>query len=178
MDPFATLGIERRYDVDLALAERRHRELSRALHPDRYAGAGAAERRTALSKAVEVNEAWRILRDPITRAEALFALGGIVLGEGNEPKASPELLMQAMELRESLAEAKAAKDLRAIDRLAGEVDANRAAAEAKLTAGFAAAQRLAELVPLLGELRFHRRFLDEVEAIEDAMAEAAVVNQG
>jgi molecular chaperone HscB len=177
MDPFATLGIERSYDVDLDAVEKRHRELSRALHPDRYAGAGAAERRLTLAKAIEVNEAWRVVRDPVTRAEALFALGGISIGEQNEPKASPALLMEAMERRESLAEARASRDLAAIDRLAGEVDARRREVEERLRAGFGSGATLEGLVPLLGELRFHRRFLDEVSAIEDAMAEAAVLAQ-
>ena len=57
MDPFATLGIDRRFDVDLPALEKRHRELSRALHPDRFADAGASERKATLAKAVEVNEA-------------------------------------------------------------------------------------------------------------------------
>src|SRR5580704_16044101 len=107
MDPFAVLGIERRYDIDLAAVEKRHRELSRALHPDRYADAGAAERRLTLAKAVEVNEAWRTLRDPIARAEALFLLAGVAVGERNEPKPSPAFLMETMERREVLADAKA-----------------------------------------------------------------------
>jgi molecular chaperone HscB len=175
MDPFATLGIERRFDVDVDAVEKRHRELSRALHPDRYAAAPPGERRVALSKAIEVNEAWRIVRDPIRRAEALFTLAGITVGETNEPKPTPALLMESLERREALAEAKAKQDLRAIERLAGEVDVARRAAEAKLQKGFASAGAdLGALVPLLGELRFHKRFLDEVSAIEDEMAEAAV----
>src|SRR3984957_7438497 len=105
MDPFAVLGIERRYDIDLGAVEKRHRELSRALHPDRYADAGAAERRLTLAKAVEVNEAWRTLRDPIARAEALFSLAGIAVGEQNEPQPSPALLMEAMHRREAGARA-------------------------------------------------------------------------
>jgi molecular chaperone HscB len=177
MDPFAILGISRSYDIDLSAVEKRHRELSRALHPDRYADAGASERRLTLGKAVEVNEAWRIVRDPVTRAEALFALAGISVGEQNEPKPTPALLMEAMERREALAEAKAKRDLAAIERLVGEVDASRASVHEKLRAGFARGEKLAGLVPLLGELRFHRRFLDEVNAIEDAIAEAEVSAQ-
>jgi molecular chaperone HscB len=177
MDSFAILGLSRSFDVDLNATEKRHRELSRALHPDRYADAGAAERRLTLSKAIEVNEAWRIVRDPITRAEALFTLAGITVGERNEPKASPDLLMEAMDRREALAEARAKKDLAAIDRLAGQVDARRSDVEARLRAGFARGGKLDALVPLLGELRFHRRFLEEVSAIEDAIAEAAVASQ-
>jgi molecular chaperone HscB len=177
MDPFAILGFERKYDIDLAAAERRHRELSRALHPDRYAGAGAAERKLTLAKAIEVNEAWRIVRDPIARAEALFTLAGLMVGEDREPKPSPALLMEAMDRREALAEARANQDLAAIERLAGEVYARRTEVEGELRKGFARGGKLDGLVPLLGELRFHRRFLDEVSAIEDAIAQAAVLAQ-
>ena len=69
--PFVVLEIEPRFDLDPAALEARHKELSRALHPDRYAGRPASERRLALSKAIEVNEAYRALRDPIKRAEAV-----------------------------------------------------------------------------------------------------------
>ena len=42
-DPFATLGLARAYDVDLRAVEKVHRDLSRALHPDRYVAASATE---------------------------------------------------------------------------------------------------------------------------------------
>jgi molecular chaperone HscB len=183
MDPFATLGIERRFDLDLAAVEKRHRELSRALHPDKYADAAPTERKSALSKAASVNEAWRIVRDPITRAEALFTLAGIAVGETNEPKPSQALLLETLERREALDDAKAKRDLAAIERLAGEVDASRRAAEDQLQRGFATLAtsatdraKVLALVPVLGELRFHKRFLDEVSAIEDAIAESAVAD--
>ena len=73
-DPFALLGAPRRYDLDLDAVEKSHRELSRALHPDKFTQAGASERKDALGKAADVNEAWRIVRDPLRRAEALFSL--------------------------------------------------------------------------------------------------------
>jgi molecular chaperone HscB len=181
MDPFATFGIERRFDVNLPALEKRHRELSRALHPDKFADAGPSERKATLAKAVEVNEAWRVLRDPITRAEALFALAGVSTDERNAPRPSGQLLSAALELREALEEAKEKRDLAAIEKLAGHVDASRRAAEEKLAAAFAdgGAKRAAveALVPVLGELRFHKRFLDEVSAIEDAIAEAEVAAQ-
>src|SRR5580692_8241770 len=116
MDPFATLGIARSYDVDLAAVEKTHRDLSRALHPDRFLGAAPSERRAALSKAVEVNEAWRIVRDPIRRAEALLTLEGAAVGEGKEPQPDAEFLMEMLELREALAEAKAGRDLHGVQR--------------------------------------------------------------
>jgi molecular chaperone HscB len=188
MDPFATLGASRRYDLDLAALEKTHRELSRALHPDKFAQTGASERRAALEQAANVNEAWRILRDPIRRAEALFILEGFAIGETNEPTASPAFLMEVMEDREALAEARAAKDLDKVRKLAAGIARRAKVVEEELTKGFAAGAQavqnpvhqearplrddLAKLLPVLGELRFYRRFLDEAEAIEEEAEEA------
>jgi molecular chaperone HscB len=171
MDPFATLGVAPSYDLDLASLEKVHRELSRALHPDRYVGAPATERRQALTRSVEVNEAWRVLRDPIRRAEALLALRGVVVGEGQEPKAAPEFLMEMLEQREALGDAKAARDLAGVRSLAAGIDARMRGAEASLAVGFARGEA-ASLLQTLGELKFYRRFLDEVSAIEDELAAA------
>src|SRR6185503_15334256 len=113
-DPFEILGMEPRFDLDLRALEQRHRDLSRALHPDRYAGAPSAERRLALSRAIEVNDAWRMLRDPIRRAEAILRRGGVEIGETLEPKPSPDLLMEMMESREALSDAARKKDLAAV----------------------------------------------------------------
>jgi molecular chaperone HscB len=170
IDPFQMLGVERRFDLDLAVLEKTHRELSRALHPDRYSQTGASERRAALEKAASVNEAWRTVRDPIRRAEALFAVHGIVVGEDKEPQATPAFLMEVLEEREALAEARAAKDLVKVRAVGEKMGARAKEIEAKLAAGFGSASdtaAIARLVPLLGELRFYKRFLDEVSAIEE-----------
>jgi len=162
LDPFATLGIPRAFGLDLKAAEKAHRELSRALHPDKYAAAGASERRDALNKAADVNEAWRIVRDPVRRAEALFQLAGVEVGETREPKPDPELLMEVLEKREALADAKAARDIAKVHALEEEIDAR----EKKIEESLAKAQAFdAALVTKLGEMRFYRRFLDEASAV-------------
>ena len=97
VDPFDILGIAPTFDVDLAVLEQRYRDLSRVLHPDKHVGSGPSERRLALGKAVEVNEAWRLLRDPLRRAEALFRRAGVDIREGTEPKADPAFLMEMMD---------------------------------------------------------------------------------
>jgi molecular chaperone HscB len=173
MDPFATLGIARAFDVDLAAVEKVHRELSRALHPDRYIGASPSERRASLAKAVEVNEAWRVVRDPVRRADALLALRGVVTGEGrdeaNGAKQDPAFLMDMLEQREALAEAKQSKDLEAVRRLAAAIEERVRGVERALAEGFAQPE-VSGLAAKVGELKFYRRFLDEVSAIEDEWA--------
>jgi len=171
VDPFATLGLERKYQQDLRAAEKTHRELSRALHPDRYVGHGASERRDALHRAVLVNEAWRVVRDPIQRAEALFTLAGIPIGDTNEPKPDTALLMDMMEQREALGEARAKRDIAAVKTLAAGVTARAEATErvlgAAFDAGHADRDKLAPLVKKLGELRYCRRLLEEVSNVMD-----------
>jgi molecular chaperone HscB len=169
MDPFTTLGIVRGYDVDLAAVEKTHRELSRALHPDRFVNAPRSERKAALANAVAVNEAWRIVRDPIRRAEALLRLAGVAVGEDREPKTEPEFLMEMLELRETLAEARGAHDLTRVREMGAGIEDRRRSVERALAEGFARGES-SSLLGKLGELRFYRRFLDEVSAIEDELA--------
>jgi molecular chaperone HscB len=171
VDPFEVLGVPARFAVDLAALEKTHRELSRALHPDRYTGAAPSERRDALNRAVAVNEAFRALRDPVRRAEALFRRAGLEVGETKEPKASPALLMDVMEQREALAEARAAKNAAQVRKLAAAIEAKAASVEAVLAKAFAADEPngVAAMLPRLGELRFYRRFLEEVSAVDDEL---------
>jgi len=167
-NPFEALGIEPVFGLDLAVLEQRHRDMSRALHPDRHAASGAGERRLALGRAIEVNEAYRILKDPVRRAEALLALRGVATGEGKEPPASPALLMEVMERREALAEVRKSKNQAALERLIAEVRGEAERAQATLDREFAApSSNSAEILKRIGELRYYRRFLDEAASIAD-----------
>lgn len=174
MDPFATLGIARSFDVDLGAAERVHRELSRALHPDKFVRAGPSERRAALAKAVEVNEAWRVVRDPIRRAEALLGLNGVAAGDGHEPSPESDFLMEMLEQREALGDAKQTGDLSAVRSMAGAVAEKARKVERSLAEGFARGERGEALLPKLGQMRFYRRLLDEASAIEDELGGAGL----
>src|SRR5581483_12006679 len=109
------------FAVDLAALERRYKELTRVLHPDRFARADPRARRASLARSVQLNEAWRTLKDPVRRAEYLLSLQGIEVGgeegtvrrEGEKKERLPvpqALLLEVMELREGLAEARAAGD--------------------------------------------------------------------
>jgi molecular chaperone HscB len=96
--------------------------------------------------------------------------------------------MEMMEEREALADARAAKDLTKVRAFGRQIQARNAVAEANLVRGFEVAfgaQRTGTLaideagkaallvaLPMLGELRFYRRFLDEVSAIEEEEEEA------
>lgn len=169
-DPFQTLGVEPAYELDTGELERRHRELSRALHPDRFAGRPASERRTALSRAIEVNEAFRRLRDPVRRGEALLEKLGLRREEGQEPRPEPEFLMSVMELREALAETRRSKDAEELRRLVVRVKELEAQTQARLAEVFRERPvNVDSAERSLGELRYYRRFLEEAALVEDEL---------
>ncbi len=166
-----------RFDLDPAVLAARHRELSRALHPDRYAGRGASERRQALGKAIEVNEAFRLLKDPVRRAEALLGRLGVETGEQAESQVPPDFLMEIMELREGLSELRRAGDAAGITALSERVELRHRAALERLGAGFrdsfaepASKAKGEELLPLVAELRYYARFFNEAHAVLDDLA--------
>jgi molecular chaperone HscB len=174
MDPFATLGLPRRYEIDLERLEANYRELQRALHPDRHAGASASQRRMSMLKAVEVNDAYRALKDELRRADALLALYDGSSGEKKEhPPEDPEFLMEMLELREALSEAKESNHAARVRELHAQVQGmdHKAHQALALTFGtFSEAPTAAELDAvrrLIGRLKYYRRFLDEVNALHE-----------
>jgi molecular chaperone HscB len=161
-DPFELLGVEPKFALDLTDLETRHRELSRVLHPDRHVGAPANERRMALSRAIEVNQAFQVLRDPVRRAEALLGRRGVTIEEGREKPADPMLLMELLEFGEGISEARRARDREAIDRKFSELKAREKDSLSALGAAFDAADAGTDrVVKEIGMLRFTRRLLDE-----------------
>jgi molecular chaperone HscB len=171
-DHFAVLDLPRRYDVDLADLERRYRDLSRRFHPDRFAKADPRARRASLQRTVQLNEARRTLADPVRRAEYLLSLagaGGVTGGASEE--VPPGLLMETLELREELGEARLAGDDAKVRRMRARVSEAMSIIAAGLGAGTAAG--LEQAARTLVALRYYRRFVDEVIAHEESAAARA-----
>src|ERR1700689_565837 len=103
-DFFEVLGVPRKYHQPTAELEQRYLALSKQLHPDRFAKAPPRERLSAVQKTTELNDAWRVLRDPVKRAEYLLKLDGLDVADekSQSVKAAPSLLMEMMELNEQL----------------------------------------------------------------------------
>ena len=133
---FEILGVPRRYHLAAADLERAFHERSRALHPDKHMKADGSTRiKTALA-ASNVNEAYRALKDRIKRAEYLLSLSNIHLtDERTGHKVAPAFLMEIMELREALMEAKAEGNAAAVEDLAKGVRVRRAEVIAKMESG-------------------------------------------
>jgi molecular chaperone HscB len=76
-DYFSFLGVPRKLNLDVADLEQRFRALSRQFHPDYFYNAAPGERRASLERSSYLNDAYRTLRQPITRLEYLLSLEGM-----------------------------------------------------------------------------------------------------
>jgi molecular chaperone HscB len=130
-DHFAALGLRRSFHLDAAEVERAWRDRSRLVHPDRFAGRSAVERRMSLQWTAAINEARRVLRDPVRRARYL-ATGQPEPAESGQPALDADFLEEVFDLQMELgADPEGVRDRAASLRgaLMDEVDALFAAWE-------------------------------------------------
>jgi molecular chaperone HscB len=108
-DYFAFLGLPRKLNIEPAELERRFRDLSRQFHPDYFYNATAAERRASLERSSYLNDAYRTLKNPVSRVEYLVDAEGFgIKGPQEASKAvPPALLEEVFALNEELDEIRA-----------------------------------------------------------------------
>ena len=126
---FELFGLPAAFSIDRDALEKAYREIQSQVHPDRFAHAGDAERRASLQWTTRVNEAYQTLKSPVARASHLLALRGVDVAFETNTAMPPEFLMQQMELREALEEA---KDAQALASLQKKLSAERQALERQI----------------------------------------------
>ena len=107
---FELLGLAPRYDLDPAELRQKYLQVSRGVHPDHHADAAGL----SLRLSAQLNEAHRILGDPVLRAEYLLEIAGgkSARDDKNVPQA---VLTTALMLREEIQEAHEAGDQTALE---------------------------------------------------------------
>jgi molecular chaperone HscB len=119
-DYFTLLGLPRKLVVDADDLERHFHQLSWKLHPDNFMRASEYERALSLESSSQLNDAFRALRDPVSRVEYLLSHAGMRSEGQHKQQAPPELLEEVFELNESLDEL---RDARQSGGDAAEMDA-------------------------------------------------------
>jgi molecular chaperone HscB len=108
-DYFSIFGLPRKLWIEMSALEQKFLQLSWKLHPDNFVNADAEERELSLKRSSELNDAYRVLRDPVARVEYLLAIEGERKEGEKKQQAPPELLEEVFELNESLDELREAK---------------------------------------------------------------------
>lgn len=104
-DFFTVYELPRRLKLDTADLQKKFYAKSREWHPDRFATAPAVDQNKALDMTSALNDGYRILRDPVQRAEYLLTLEGFDVAEQRSKDVPPELLEEVFELNMMLEDA-------------------------------------------------------------------------
>jgi molecular chaperone HscB len=99
---FVLFGLPEQFKLDRTDLDARWRKLQASAHPDKFASEGAAARRIAMQWSVRINEAYRRLREPLTRAAYLCELRGAPINAERNTAMPPSFLMHQMQWREAL----------------------------------------------------------------------------
>jgi len=160
---FELFGLQPAFSVDETALERCYREIQARVHPDRFAHAGAAERRASLQWTTRVNEAYRSLKNPVQRASHILALHGVDVAFETNTAMPAAFLGQQMELREALENAVHAKDLKSLDALQKSIARDKQALEAKLAQRIDADKDYQAAAGLVRELQFLEKLEAEID---------------
>ena len=158
---FELFGLSPAFAVESEALERSYREIQSKVHPDRFAHAGDAERRASLQWTTRVNEAFQILKNPVTRARHVLELHGVDVAFETNTAMPPDFLMQQMELRETLEEA---KDASSLDALRSDLREQKRAMEKAIGEAIDVKQDYAGAAGLVRKLQFLDRLDEEIDA--------------
>jgi molecular chaperone HscB len=166
-DHFALFELPRAFRLDVAELDARYRNVQGQVHPDRFAHAGAAERRLSMQWATHANEAYRALKKPLERAKYLLHLAGHDVQAENNTAMPADFLMEQMEWREAVMEARGGGDHHELERLHNRLRADLDRRYAELGELFDVAGDLDAATDCVRRLMFLEKLLHE---IDDALA--------
>lgn len=168
-DDFTLFGLPERHAIDRADLDQRWRRLQAEVHPDRFAGDGAAAQRVAMQWAVRVNEAYQRLKDPLRRAAYLCERRGAPVQAENNTAMPADFLVQQMQWREALEEAGGRAAVEALEAEVSGAESELLADAARLLdeAGDAAAAA-ARVRALMFVTRFRRDIERRLDALDPA----------
>lgn len=162
---FSLFGLPERFAIDMVQLDTAYRNVQAQVHPDRFAHRPEAERRVAMQWATLANEAFRTLKNPLTRATYLLSKHGVEQDTHRNTAMSPAFLMQQMEWRESVENA--AKDPKELNRLRQELHRDERVMLDDLKCALDEDADLSQAAELVRRLMFMEKLRHE---IDDALA--------
>ena len=133
---FALFNLPEQFAIDLNVLESNYRAIQSASHPDRFVTCTSAEKLQSMQTATLANEAYLTLKSPALRAAYLLALQGINATSETNTKMPHDFLMQQMEWREAMEDAKAAKSMGDLEQLLAEMQLDAKNLQADLSEHF------------------------------------------
>jgi molecular chaperone HscB len=174
MNYFELFNIPVSFDLDLSVLPQTYQQLQRLTHPDKFASGSEQQKLVAIQKNAQVNDAYSVLKSPLSRAEYLLSLRGIDLQHEQQTIKDTAFLMQQMEWREELAEiAERTDPLSALESLEDEIKQTIKSDLTKLKNFLESDQQEAEknAADIIRQLKFLYKILSEIELKEDILSD-------
>lgn len=164
---FDLFSLPAQFVLDQRLLESNYRALLASCHPDRFASENDARRRLSLQIATQVNEAYQTLKSPLARGRYLLKLSGVDTQEESNTAMPIDFLMNQMEWREAIAEAKASQNIESLENIGRELAAETSALEQHLASLLDETHDLSAATVAVRKLRFMEKLEQEIgDAIE------------
>jgi len=165
---FDLFGLPMRFAQDRAALDARWKALQTEVHPDRFASEAAPPSAWPMQWAIRVNEAYQRLKDPLKRAALLCELHGAPIEADNNTAMPGAFLMQQMEWREALDDA---RTLDAVEALADDVTAHERRLQQQLATLIDERQDWPAAAAQVRALMFVVRFAADVDRRLDALGQ-------
>ena len=165
---FELFGVPAQFAQDRLVLDARWKELQREAHPDKFAAQGASAQRVAMQWSVRINEAYQRLKQPLKRASYLCELGGTPINAETNTAMPPAFLVQQMEWREALDDAKTIEDL---DEIAAMSEKSMQEQLGKIEHLLDVDRNFPAAAQQVRGLMFTERFASEVDARMDQLGQ-------
>lgn len=152
---FDAFQLNEDYNIDIKQLDTKLFELQRCFHPDKFINKSLIEQNISLNNSALINQAYKVLKTPLLRAEYLLKLKGFDIDKEEVPQ---HLLLESMEWRESL---EVSEDERSIRQLLEEVSYKENNAYKLLTEYFIK-ELYNQALSIYIELKFYTRFKLEI----------------
>ncbi len=168
---FELFGLPATYALDRELLDSAYRALQNQVHPDRFVAGPESGQRLAMQWSSRVNEAYQTLKNPISRAAYLLELQGIDALAASNTRIAPAFLMQQMEWREAISDAREKRDVSALDALQSELKQETRKLEAELLLWLDEDKNLEAAAESVRKLKFMNKLIAEIgDAYEEMEA--------
>ena len=175
-DHFQLFDLPPRFALDMAALDSAYRDVQGQVHPDRFAAGTAAENRVAMQWATQANEAYRTLKSPLKRAAYLCERAGVPIDAESNTAMPSEFLMQQLQWREALDDARVRRDGASLQALDDGMASKRGGLLSEIGRALDVDSDPARAASLVRQLMFIEKFGTEIasamEALRDSRASA------
>jgi len=159
---------------DLQQLKNKNHELQQQVHPDRFAAASEADKRQAMQQTSLLNQAYKTLKDPVSRLVYMLSLKGVDMNAETDTTMDGAFLMEQMELREEIADVRSQADpLDVLDTLSADLK-NKSADLLQMFEQCYAQDELEKAREIVRKLQFLSKAQTEINIISEQLEDELI----